>query len=137
MVGGVTVNRDITARRMMEEYLRYERDLNKRIMNTGPAGIILTDKSGSTIYMNQRARLVLGLGDDYLKNKLADRVWDWKDVSGNLVSPVDLPFSRVLLTKEAVYDFTCSLVKQDGERTYLSINAAPLYDANGECTLMP
>lgn len=133
MVGGVTVNRDITARRMMEEYLRYERDLNKRIMDIGPAGIILTDKEGKTLYMNQRARLVLGLGDDYLKNKLADRIWKWMDVSGNPVSPADLPISKVISTKQAVYDFTCSLVKQDGSRSYLSINAAPLFDTDGEC----
>jgi len=113
-----------------KERLRRDRDLISRIMETSPVGIVVTDQAGKITFANHRAEQVLGLTRVAITQKKCS-VLDWNptDVEGNPLVEQPSPLKQVLDSGLVAQDVRYTINRPDGQRTLLSTNATPLYDA--------
>lgn len=124
-----TVDADL---KRTEAILRQERNLLQRVMDTSPMGITLVNPQGHIMFANERAEQVLGL----TKNDITERTYNapaWRitDYDGQPFPDDRLPFARVMTTRQPVYDVRHAIEWPDGRRVLLSINAAPIVNADG------
>jgi two-component system, chemotaxis family, CheB/CheR fusion protein len=118
---------DITARRQAEIDLRHERDFLDRVMEASPVGIVTFDKLGVITHANPRALAILGVSkEETLRRAFDAPAWPVTDYDGNPVPEQSLAFHRVSQLREMVTDLRRAIARPDGNRTYLSINAAPI-----------
>ena len=130
---GVSGLRAAEARRTAEAVLRENREFLRSILETSPMGIMLVEESGAVPYANARARELLGpLVDDIIGSDPAS----WSRVTtleGTPLTGADTPIRRVLLDAATVDTFQLRVPQAEGEPSaYLSLDAAPLYQENGE-----
>ncbi len=123
---------DITERRRVEEALRESEGKANAMMASAPYGITFIDGNGVITYANPAAKRILGLK----QSEIASRTYDdprWKitTLDGRPFPPEQLPFARVMATRKAVYDVEHTIQRENGERTLLSINGAPLFSPDG------
>ncbi|MEY7847600.1 PAS domain S-box protein [Natrarchaeobius sp. A-rgal3] len=135
--GSVGVVRDVGERTRStetldrrERQLEYERDLTDRIVQTSPAGLLVLDTEARITRMNDRAKELLGVADDTRAVAPLDRTV--YDEDGRELSVDEHPFARALETGKPVYDRTLQVELPDGTRRWLSVNAAPIFDDEGE-----
>lgn len=125
--------RDITLRKQIEQVLHRERDLLNRLMATNPSAITVVDRTGQIVFANPRAEQVLGLTRTaILHRSYNDPEWHITDVFGQPLLEAELPFCRVLQTRQPVHNIRHAIVWPDGKRVVLSISGAPLQDAAGQ-----
>jgi len=113
-----------------EENLRRDRDLISRIMETSPVGIVVANQAGTITFANHRAEEVLSLAKDAVARGNCS-VLDWRmtDPEGHPLPGQALPLKKVLETGQPVQDVHHAIDRADGQRTLLSTNATPLFDA--------
>jgi PAS domain S-box-containing protein len=122
----------IEVRVQAEEALRRERDLLHGIMETSPVGILLVEPDGRISFANSRAEHVLGLSKEHLYQRgFASPEWQYTDYQGQSVADDDLAFRRVHASGLTIFDIRQAIVRPDGKRVFLSINAAPLRKSDG------
>ena len=117
-----------------EENLRRDRDLISRIMETSPVGIVVANQSGIITFANHRAEEVLGLAKDAIAGG-ACSVLDWRmtDPEGHpLPAGQTSPLKKVLESGQPVQDVHHAIDRSDNNRTMLSTNATPLFDATSK-----
>jgi len=103
-----------------------------RLHETVPAGIVFVDRNGQITFANARAEQVLGLKrSEIAKRTYNDPAWRITTHDGRPLSDKDLPFQRAKATGKPVFDVRHAILKPDGQRVLLSINAAPLFDRSG------
>ena len=134
VVGSLT---DITEKKRVEEALARERDLVARLVETSPAGIVVVEQSGRIIFANDQAERVLGLSRAEISQRTYNAPeWHITDHDGRPVAEEALPFRKVYESGRPLYDIRQAIAWPDGRRVLLSINAAPLFAANGEVEAM-
>ncbi|MDZ5810847.1 PAS domain-containing protein [Halorubrum sp. AD140] len=122
---------ELLVRRQIEEEVIHERDLTDQILAVSPIGIQVLNRDGEITRMNDRALEILEIPDDHAESYApAERAT--YDADGERVSPEDHPFSRVLATGEAVFDWQARVALPENGHRWLTINAAPVLDAEGE-----
>ncbi|MEE9910541.1 MAG: PAS domain S-box protein [Deltaproteobacteria bacterium] len=134
--GSVTLlvpeGRDISDRKRFEENLQKERDLLYAITEASPVGITFVDRRGQILFANRQAENILGLSRDEITQQTYNApVWRITDDNGQPFPEAELPFRRVMATGKPVYHVQHAIVWPDGRRVLLSVNAAPLLDAEG------
>jgi HTH-type transcriptional regulator, bacterioopsin transcriptional activator and related proteins len=124
---------DLLTHQRIKQRLKRERDLVERVLETIPVGVGVLSSHEEIVRMNKRAAEILGIVDD---DPEADayaagdrRIYD---PEGDSVPPQDRPYAQVFETGEPVLDWQCQIENPDGERRWLSVNAAPLTDEDGE-----
>jgi PAS domain S-box-containing protein len=119
---------DVTDEKEMEAALASERDLRERIIETSPVGICILDEDREFEYMNERAEEILGRTKADLAG-YADDIGALEPQNEE-AEPLrgETPFEQIAETEEPLYDFRVSVVRPDGERVWLSVNGAPLFD---------
>ncbi|MFX1277122.1 MAG: PAS domain S-box protein [Promethearchaeota archaeon] len=123
---------DITNRNKIEKDLRNERNLFKQITLTSPAGISVINKEGEIVFANTQAEKVLGLTRDQItKRTYNEPSWRITHYDGSPYPDKDLPFQKVKNEKKAFFDIRHAIEHPNGERIFLSINAAPLLTREG------
>ncbi len=124
---------DITKIKQAEDFLRQERNLFDRIMETSPVGITRVDAVGKLVYANKRAEKILGgqFSEDEQK-AYDDPAWKIKDLNGKPFPAGNLPFNLVKKTQKSVYDIRHAIEWPDGRQVFLSINATPLFNDSEE-----
>lgn len=117
------------------EELKNRNSTLEQIMETSPVGIILLDLDGIIFQANKRAEEILGinLSDDGTRT-YNDPAWKIIDVTGAPLPQEKLPFFMVKQTQKPVFGVRHGIQKPDGRQVILSINAAPLFDADGNLT---
>ena len=128
----VRVVQDATARKLAEEALREgyrrlrgEQARRDAVLAQLPAGVVLCDApSGAAVYGNAMSRQILG---DRLPGP-AD--WPIRDACGERHAPDRLPVARAL-RGEVVTGEEVQLPRPDGTVGWLSLNAAPIREADG------
>ncbi|MFD1634459.1 PAS domain S-box protein [Haloplanus ruber] len=124
---------DITERKEREATLRAERKKIRRLFETSPVGIIIVDPDGSIRRANERAEAILGLSRATITDRTYDdAAWGVVDENGDPVPRSKHPARRVLETGEPVMNHELGIDRPDGERRWLSVNAAPVTTADGE-----
>ncbi|MBU1424730.1 MAG: PAS domain S-box protein [Gammaproteobacteria bacterium] len=124
---------DITERKQAEEALRREQALLNRIMVTSPVGIAVVNKEGQITFANPQAEKILGLSKEKI-TQLSYNAPEWHStaIDGSPFPDEAQPFSLVMATRQPVFDVQHAIAWPDGRRVLLSINGAPLFDAQGE-----
>ncbi len=126
------LEREIAERVRAEELLQQERDLMKLIMETSPVCITVLDRDGRIIFANSRAEELYRLTRDQI-GRLTYNAPEWRitALDGSPFPEEELPFNQVRRSGRPVYDVRHAIERSDGARLLLSINAAPLPDAEG------
>ncbi len=119
--------------RQSEEALRREQSLLNRIMVTSPVGIAVVSRQGQITFANPQAEAILGLSKEEITQRSYNAPeWHTTAVDGGPFRDEEQPFSRVMATRQPVFDVQHAIVWPDGHRVLLSINGAPIFDAQGE-----
>jgi PAS domain S-box-containing protein len=115
-----------------ENELRTERDKFRTLADTSPVPIVTVSGDGSLAYANREAKETLGIEDsEGTFRSYDDPRWEITQFNGEPFPQDQLPFSIVQRTHEPVHDIRHAVTLPGGEKRYLSINAAPLFDAGG------
>ncbi|MEG4145598.1 PAS domain S-box protein [Microcoleus sp. Pol12B5] len=131
--GAVVVMHDITQRKQAETALREGEAQLSSIFQTIPDGITILDSTGEIIAANRAAERILRLTcRDCVERGYNAPSWFITTVEGHPFPEDELPFARVMQTGEPVYGIEQAISHADGTRTILSINASPLFDAEGQ-----
>ena len=119
---------DITEQKFLEETVLHERSLTDRIMKTSPAGIIVVDSNGTFIFVNSRAQEIMGLTNEDISqgNNITDLAVT--DFDGEPFPIGSRPFAQVMATGNPVYGVHLAIERADGQRAFLSLNVAPIFD---------
>jgi PAS domain S-box-containing protein len=115
-----------------EEQLRASEERLALVVETVPDSIVMLDREGRVTFANLAAEKTLGL----TQGSIAERAYNdpgWKITAadGGPFPDEDLPFVRVMQSGKPVYGVEHAIELPDGTRIILSINAAPLRDAQG------
>jgi PAS domain S-box-containing protein len=112
--------------------LRSQRDLLERMTETSPAGIVMVDRDGRITFANPAAERVLGLTRQELRQStFSASAWAAGDGEGGPVVEEQSLLRLVQSTGQPVYDIRQAVLRHDGRRVLLSVNAAPLLDSAG------
>ncbi|HEU5218653.1 MAG TPA: PAS domain S-box protein [Gemmatimonadales bacterium] len=127
--------RDITERRRSEAAIRAERDLLDGVLTTSVAGIVVVNPIGQVIFLNPSAEAVLGISRAQLGSATElPPSWRLVNLDGTALLPEARPARRVVRTGEPVNDARFAVLRPDGRRVVVSVNAAPLRNAGGVIT---
>jgi PAS domain S-box-containing protein len=132
IVGMVSIGIDVTELKRTEKTLRHERDFVAKIIDTSPIGIVAYDHQGKITFANAEAERILGLTRDEARHGYNAPDWPVTDYEGRPFPNEELPFRQVQATGRPVYDVRYAIENANGERVYLSINAAPALSESGE-----
>ena len=121
-------SRDITVRKRRErELARYE-----TIVETSPIGITIVDSDGRMQFANHRAEEIFGRTKDQINSlSFDDPEWNEVDAAGNPLSGDEMPFPRIMEPGEPLFDHISGVLRPNGERVWISVNGAPVYDDSG------
>ncbi|MDP8964808.1 MAG: PAS domain S-box protein, partial [Cyanobacteriota bacterium] len=131
--GAVVVMHDITQRKQAETALREREAQLSSIFQTIPDGITILDSTGQVIAANRAAERILRLTCSDTKERVYNEPsWFITTVDDHPFPEDELPFARVMQTGRPIYGIEHAINHADGTRTILSINASPLFDAQGQ-----
>ena len=103
--------------------------LNKELLDFIPAGIVLINTNGEIYFTNCAATELLGIErQDPIKRRFDSPDWKMTDFHGNSISLEDYAFSQVMKTGKPVTQLQRSIVRPDGQKIYLIINAVPILE---------
>ncbi|GAA4309823.1 hypothetical protein GCM10023149_04310 [Mucilaginibacter gynuensis] len=103
------------------------------ILDTMAEGVGITDKNGRLTYANTMAQKILGLTEDEIRIRTYhDPKWQNLRVDGSLLPDDEHPMAVMMRTGQPVYDMEIGVQPPDRERFYISINAAPIFDEDGQ-----
>ena len=124
--------KDVTEAHEREAALRASEERLVRVVETIADGITILDSNGRITFANAAAEAILGLTRSAIAGRTYnDPAWRITTVDGKPIRDEDLPFQRVMHTGAPVYNLEHAIERPDGSRIILSINAAPLRDAEG------
>ncbi|TXT66979.1 MAG: putative Histidine kinase [Promethearchaeota archaeon] len=117
----------------MNRGLTFTKDILQKIIETSPTGIVVLNREGQIIYANSHAIGVLGISKNEIQKRMFDDdQWQIRDLFGNSYLKTELPFAIVKNTLNPVFNIKHSIQTNGSNPILLSINAAPLLDANGQ-----
>src|SRR5215217_567675 len=98
-------------------------------------GVGIIDATGQMVYANSMAQRILGLSEDEIKERTyGDSRWRNLRLDGSPLPDDEHPMTVMMQTGLACYDQEIGVQPPDGERRYISINAAPIFDEQGTLT---
>jgi len=127
----VTVIRDITERKQAEAALMASRDLNRRILEAVPGGVVEVNLQGQITAANGESLLLLGLSLEQIKQLCIHDFNSCIFEDGTLCSSLDFPVARCLATGEAQPEMVLGVPKPDGTVLWAMFSAIPMRDPTG------
>lgn len=117
--------------KVLEELKRNEQYL-ARILDTMAEGVGIIDKKGRLTYANKMAQKILGTSEEEIKNRtFDDSKWKNQRLDGSPLPSDEHPMAIMMATGKPVFDHEIAVQPPAGDRYYLSINAAPIFDDQG------
>lgn len=119
--------------KMRTQSLAQQRDLLNRLMETSPVGIVVINKEGQITNANLQAQKILELSPEEITSRGYNAPdWHISAIDGSVFPEEALPFAQVASTLSPVFNVMHDIGWDDGRRKTLSVNAAPLFDKQGE-----
>jgi PAS domain S-box-containing protein len=110
-----------------------DRELVRQIPETVADGIYLVDRNGRMTFANSAAERILGVPRDVILRRTYNDVrWQITKPDGAPFPDNSQPFVRVMQTGTPVYGVEQRIERPDGTRAIVSVNAAPIQDADGK-----
>lgn len=127
-IAGIAV--DVSDRKHLEAAFQQSQEQLARIFETIPNSITIVDLDGRITSANIYTENVLGWTLDHIKQlNYNDPAWQITTLDGQPFPDAELPFQRVMQSGESVFGVEHTLLRADGSRAIVSVNAAPLHDA--------
>jgi PAS domain S-box-containing protein len=126
------VGTDVTERRRLEEELIQSKLTLEAMLQTMVDGMVTADLSGRITYSNKAAGKILSIGKDVLGKDYKSREWRQLDENGDPYPLEQLPLAVAMREQREVLNVEHQIEASDGERKWLSVNAAPLFDDAGK-----
>jgi PAS domain S-box-containing protein len=103
-----------------------------QLLATVPVGVVFVAADGKVTFANEAARALFQVGpDDPFERTFDDPAFRIEAMDGGELPPDEYPFTQVRTTGQPVREHEHAIVRPDGTRVALSVNAAPLYDPDG------
>ncbi|MGB4400539.1 MAG: ATP-binding protein [Daejeonella sp.] len=116
-----------------EAELKANQEQLTRILETMAEGVVIVDRSGILTYANPMAQKFLGSDvDKNMTSIYGNGKWQNLKVDGTPLSNAEHPVSLIMTSGREVYDYEIAIQPAYSERFYISVNAAPLRDEQGE-----
>ncbi|MFP8953677.1 PAS domain S-box protein [Natrialbaceae archaeon A-arb3/5] len=110
-----------------------EATLKDKIVETSPIGITIVGIDGEMRFANDRAEEIFGRSKERINElRFDDPKWDEIGPDGQPLSMEELPFPRIVDSDEPLFDQVSGVLRPDGQRVWISVNGAPLYDDHGD-----
>jgi PAS domain S-box-containing protein len=133
IIGTFVIARDITERKRAEETLRQSEERYRSVIAAMQDGILILDADGSIRSCNAAAERILGLSTDQIVGRTPhDPRWQAVLADGSPVAHQENPAMVTLRTGQPCTDVVMGVHKPDGTRTWITINAQPLFQADGQ-----
>jgi two-component system, cell cycle sensor histidine kinase and response regulator CckA len=118
--------------REARQALETERARLATVIDNMPVGVVLAEApSGRVIFRNRAVVQISGLEEDQVDNIEAYGRLTGLHPDGRPYAPTEWPLARAVLEGETVTGEEIEVVRLDGSRMVLSMNAAPIRDQNG------
>lgn len=125
----------IMEKSFLEETLLKSEQRLQGILETMAEGVGVIDATGQLVYANPMAQHILGLSESKIKERTYDDPqWQNLRLDGTPLPSEEHPMSIMMATQKPVYDHEIGVQAPGREIMYISINAAPLFDAEGNLT---
>ncbi len=136
VTGMQSIGRDITDRKTAEDALRHSEELNRRIIEAFPGGLITVDKDGQVLRANEEGRKMLGVAQERLAEVNITNLEPWTVFENGVTCPTEeFPASKCLLTGEPQDPLILGTLRPSGEISWAVFTAVPLSDReSGELT---
>lgn len=121
---------NISEKIVIEQNLRSNQERLAQILETMAEGVVIFDLEGQLTYANPMAKKILGitqLDDEYIDPK-----WELLFVNGDPLPAEHYPIHKAISSGQPVYDYEVAVQPPEGDRFFISVNAAPIKDARGE-----
>ncbi len=129
------LNESLKQSRQTQESLRLNEQRLTQILETMAEGVGIIDKNGNSTYANPMARKILGISEHVdITKHFSDPGWKNLRIDGTDLPQEEHPMDIVLKSGKPIFDAEISIQPQNGERFYISINAAPLFGDDGNIT---
>ena len=113
--------------------LEVAQEMNRRISEAMPGGLVRVARDGSILHANAAAQKILGLSYDDLTNKyVADFETETLREDGSPCPVEDYPVSKALATGEPQPPMLIGVRRPDGEISWTYFTAAPLVQVDGK-----
>lgn len=119
----------------LEKTLRDSEQRLQGILDTMAEGVGIIDVTGQMVYANAMAENILGLNKEQIRKRTFDDVrWQNLRLDGSPLPEEEHPMAIMMRTGLPIYDQEIAVQPPEGERLYISINAAPIFDEDGQLT---
>ncbi|MXV64138.1 PAS domain S-box protein [Natronorubrum sp. JWXQ-INN-674] len=106
--------------------------LRQKIVDTSPIGITIVGENGELRFANDRAEEIFGRSRERISElEFDDPAWDEIGPDGDPLTAEELPFPRIVESGEPLFDQVSGVLRPNGERIWISVNGAPLWNDNG------
>src|SRR5688500_1202843 len=96
-----------------------------------PAGVVVANAKENFVFGNRKMAEILGYGAG--GHETVDYTgWDLRDSRNKSLTPAEMPMARALRKGETLISEEMYLYHQDGEKSVVSVNAAPIIGEGGE-----
>jgi PAS domain S-box-containing protein len=132
VIGVFGVSRDITQRKQAELALRRSEERYRSVVAAMQDGIVLLDAGGSITSCNAAAERILGLSADQIMGRTPlDPRWGAIREDGSPFPDEERAPVVTLRTGQPCTNVVMGVHKPDGTRTWITVNAQPLFEADG------
>jgi two-component system sensor histidine kinase VicK len=117
------------------QQIKENEDQLNRVLDHMAEGVGITDRDGRIIYANPMAHHILHTqGDLFPERKSNSSEWYNVHLDGRPMRDDEHPTIVAMAVGKPVFDYEFAIERPDSERIYLTMNAAPISDAEGKIT---
>ncbi|RKR84742.1 PAS domain S-box-containing protein [Mucilaginibacter gracilis] len=121
--------------RKIKETLRHNERHLSQILETMAEGVCIVNKAGKLTYTNPMAQKIFGLDQaGMLARNYNDDKWHNLRLDGSPLPHEEHPMMIMMASGKPVFDEEIAIQPRNGERFYISFNAAPIFDDDGIIT---
>jgi PAS domain S-box-containing protein len=122
-----SIGRDITDRKQAEDLLRQSEELNRRIVEAIPGGIVHVGREGQILSANTEARRILGINSDQVARATILDLEPWTVYENGVTCPrEEFPAALCRATAERQEPVTLGTLRPSGEISWAIYTAVPV-----------